>query len=172
MTNTTKFIVIPEYAPLYAMRKCFGPLQAPLSKPTPTPIDIIGELLLQSGKEKVSIYEVVPTTNGKFSKPIQLTLENYDKSYDEIVNPIEKQVSNPNSTFITKPVNITHTTEITPTIESSEDKKDEEKAETESSDADDSVEESKESSNVDSENKTESFNSYKGSRNKGSYSRH
>lgn len=83
MRDARKFILIPEYAPLYAMRECFGPEQAPLTEPTPTPVDIIGKLLLQSGREKITIYEVVK--EGKsFSKPVQLTLENYRLPYEQI----------------------------------------------------------------------------------------
>lgn len=83
-----KYILIPEYRPLYAMRHCFGPTHGPLTKPCPTPVDVIGQLLQQTGKEAVSIYEVKydtvrQTTTGD---PIQLTLENYKMSYDQIVN--------------------------------------------------------------------------------------
>ena len=52
-----KFILIPEYRPLYAMAKCFGPTHGPLSKPCPTPVDIIGQLLLQKGNDSITIYE-------------------------------------------------------------------------------------------------------------------
>ena len=83
MANVRKYILIPEYKPLYAMRKCFGPTHGPLAKPCPTPIDIIGELLKQ--KETVTIHEVKKIEEGVFSEPIQLTLDNYMKSYDEIV---------------------------------------------------------------------------------------
>lgn len=83
MANVRKYILIPEYKPLYAMRKCFGPTHGPLAKPCPTPIDIIGELLKQ--KETVTIHEVKKIEEGVFSDPIQLTLDNYMKSYDEIV---------------------------------------------------------------------------------------
>lgn len=79
-----KYILIPEYAPLYSMRKCFGPTQGPLTRPTPTPVDIIGELLHQSGKEKLTIFEVIPEGKG-FSDPVQLTLTNYNLPYEEIV---------------------------------------------------------------------------------------
>lgn len=87
-----KFILIPEYAPLYAMKKCFGPTHGPLTKPTPTPVDIIGQLLLQTGKEKVTIYEVIPeganvypSVRGmRFSDPVQLTVSNYRLPYEEI----------------------------------------------------------------------------------------
>lgn len=83
-----KYILIPEYRPLYAMRHCFGPTHGPLTKPCPTPVDVIGQLLQQTGKEAVSIYEVKydtvrQTTTGD---PIQLTLENYKMPYDQIVN--------------------------------------------------------------------------------------
>lgn len=83
-----KYILIPEYRPLYAMRHCFGPTHGPLTKPCPTPVDVIGQLLQQTGKEAVSIYEVKydtvkQTTAGD---PIRLTLENYKMPYDQIVN--------------------------------------------------------------------------------------
>ena len=79
-----KYIIVPEYAPLYALRKCFGPTKGPLSRPTQVPIDLIGELLHQTGKEKVSIFEVIPEGKG-FSEPVQLTLTNYTLPYEEIV---------------------------------------------------------------------------------------
>ena len=81
-----KYILIPEYRPLYAMRHCWGPSYGPLWKPTLTPVDVIGELLLQSGNEKLSIFEVVKLTNSnRFSEPVQLSLENYRLPYEEIV---------------------------------------------------------------------------------------
>lgn len=85
MGNQTvrKYIIIPEFAPLYAMAKCYGPTQAPLKAPTLTPVDVIGELLKQTGKQKVTIYEVVKDGK-KFSRPVQLTSLNYRLPYEEI----------------------------------------------------------------------------------------
>lgn len=84
MRPVRKYILIPEYAPLWAMQQCFGPPNGPLKQPTLTPVDIIGHLLKQTGREKITIYEVVKTTTG-FSDPILLTLDNYKLSYEEIV---------------------------------------------------------------------------------------
>lgn len=81
----SKYIIIPEYAPLYAMSKCFGPLRAPLTKPTLTPIDIIGLLLNQSGSDKVTIYEVKKLDNDTFSEPVKLNKANYAAPYDSII---------------------------------------------------------------------------------------
>lgn len=85
MANTVarKYILIPDYAPLYAMQKCYGPTQAPLTKPTLTPVDIIGQLMNQTGRERVTIYEVVKTPTG-FSTPVQLTKTNYRLPYEQI----------------------------------------------------------------------------------------
>ena len=85
MDNTVarKYILIPNYAPLYAMQKCYGPTQAPLTKPTLTPVDIIGQLMNQTGRERVTIYEVVKTPTG-FSTPVQLTKTNYRLPYEQI----------------------------------------------------------------------------------------
>ena len=85
MANTVarKYILIPNYAPLYAMQKCYGPTQAPLTKPTLTPVDIIGQLMNQTGRERVTIYEVVRTPTG-FSAPVQLTKTNYRLPYEQI----------------------------------------------------------------------------------------
>lgn len=85
MANTVarKYILIPNYAPLYAMQKCYGPTQAPLTKPTLTPVDIIGQLMNQTGRERVTIYEVVKTPTG-FSAPVQLTKTNYRLPYEQI----------------------------------------------------------------------------------------
>lgn len=82
-----KYIVIPEYKPLYAMKYCYGPTHGPLTEPCPTPIEVIGKLLLQSGNEKLSIYEVKfdPIKRVRLSEPIKLTLTNYKLPYDEIV---------------------------------------------------------------------------------------
>lgn len=83
-----KYILIPEYRPLYAMRRCFGPTHGPLERPTLTPIDVIGDLLKQTGSEQLSIYEVVKAANNKFSEPVRLTQTNYMKPYEEILeNP-------------------------------------------------------------------------------------
>ncbi len=82
--STTKLIIIPEYKPLYAMRKCFGPPMGPLLKPCPTPIDIIGELIKQAPPQDLTVMEVVPLGGGKYSDPVQLHSNNYMLSYDEI----------------------------------------------------------------------------------------
>lgn len=89
-----KYIIIPEYKPLYAMRYCFGPTHGPLEKPCPTPIDVIGKLLLQTGNEKLTIYEVKvdPKTHKTVGEPVQLTLTNYKRPYDDIVSGGNKVV--------------------------------------------------------------------------------
>ena len=89
MGNQTvrKYIIIPEFAPLYAMAKCYGPTHAPLKAPTLTPVDVIGELLKQTGRQKVTIYEVVKEGK-KFSRPVQLTSLNYRMPYEDIVKGI------------------------------------------------------------------------------------
>lgn len=79
-----KFILIPEYRPLYAMAKCFGPTHGPLSKPCPTPVDIIGQLLLQKGKDAITIYETKYDDKGNTMPPLMLTLDNYKLPYEEI----------------------------------------------------------------------------------------
>lgn len=88
MDNARKYIIIPEYKPLYAMRKCFGPEHGPLQKPCLTPVDIIGELIAQ--KEKVTVFEVKKLSDGIFCDPIQLTADNYMLPYDEIVSGVSK----------------------------------------------------------------------------------
>lgn len=89
--NYRKYILIPEYRPLWAMKECFGPTHGPLSEPCPTPLDIIGKLLRQSGDDKVTIMEVVKEGTG-FSTPVQLTLDNYTLPYKEIAagNSVKK----------------------------------------------------------------------------------
>lgn len=83
----TKYILIPEYAPLYAMHSCFGPEHGPLTQPTRTPIDVIGGLLQQTGREKVTVYEVIPSVKpNTFSAPVQLTLDNYRLPYEQIAD--------------------------------------------------------------------------------------
>lgn len=87
-----KYIIIPEYAPLYAMRDCFGPTHGPLVKPNLTPVDIIGKLFKQSGNEKVTIFEVIKNPDGTFSTPVQLNPKNYRMSYQEIAGITEEEL--------------------------------------------------------------------------------
>ena len=93
ITGEKKYVIIPEAYPLFAMSKVFGPKTGPLARPTPVPINIIGELLQQTGKHRVTIYEVIPTERDKktgqplrFSDPVQLNLGNYTLPYEEIKN--------------------------------------------------------------------------------------
>lgn len=81
-----KFIIVPKYAPLYAMTKICAPTKGPIKTPIAVPLDIIRELLSQrSGTPE--IFEVLPVDpgHGKFSKPVRLTLDNYKKPYKEIL---------------------------------------------------------------------------------------
>lgn len=85
MANVSmKYIIIPEYKPLWAMKECFGPTHGPLSRPCKTPVDVIGKLLKQSGKEALTVYEVIPAGK-QFSEPVQLTMDNYRLPYEQIV---------------------------------------------------------------------------------------
>lgn len=86
--NTRKYILIPEYRPLWAMRRCFGPTHGPLSEPCPTALDIIGDLLRQTGKEALTIFEV-PNPKERKGDPVRLTLDNYTLPYDEIVKGVK-----------------------------------------------------------------------------------
>lgn len=86
--NTRKYILIPEYRPLWAMRRCFGPTHGPLSEPCPTALDIIGDLLRQTGKEALTIFEV-PNPKDRKGDPVRLTLDNYTLPYDEIVKGVK-----------------------------------------------------------------------------------
>lgn len=90
--DARKLIIIPEYRPLYALKAAFGPTQGPLTKPCPTPVDIIGKLLLQTGKEALTIYEVIPDPENPkiMMPPVQLTLDNYRLPYNEIAGIKEK----------------------------------------------------------------------------------
>lgn len=90
-----KYVLIPETKPLFAMARVFGPKMGPLSKPTPVLIDVIGDLLRQTGKNALTIYEVVPVVTDKktgqikqFSDPVKLTLGNYQLKYEEIVKGV------------------------------------------------------------------------------------
>lgn len=82
-----KYIIVPNYCPLYAMSKCFGPTHGPLTKPCPTPVDIIRELLLQTGVEQVHIYEVGydAAKRTTYGEPVRLTMSNYQIPYDQLV---------------------------------------------------------------------------------------
>jgi hypothetical protein len=90
-----KYVLIPETKPLFAMARVFGPKMGPLSKPTPVLIDVIGDLLRQTGKNALTIYEVIPVVTDKktgqikqFSDPVKLTLGNYQLKYEQIVNGV------------------------------------------------------------------------------------
>ena len=87
-----KFIIVPKYAPLYAMTKICAPTKGPIKTPIAVPLDIIRELLSQrSGVPE--IFEVLPVDpgHGKFSKPVRLTLDNYKKPYKEILAATESE---------------------------------------------------------------------------------
>ena len=119
MRPAQKYILIPEYRPLYAMQRCFGPTHGPLTKPCPTPIDVIGKLLLQSGDEKLTIYETKFDKNHNTLPPVLLTLSNYKMSYEEIAGlegkdpPLEKTVKVPDK----EPAVPEMVDQITPTVE-------------------------------------------------------
>ena len=82
-----KYIVIPEYRPLYAMQECYGPTHGPLKQPCLTPLAVIRKLLLQTGNESLTVMEVIKDEKtGKYSEPVRLTLDNYMLPYDEIKN--------------------------------------------------------------------------------------
>lgn len=82
-----KYIVIPEYRPLYAMQECYGPTHGPLKQPCLTPLAVIRKLLLQTGNEALTVMEVTKDEKtGKYSEPVRLTLDNYMLPYDEIKN--------------------------------------------------------------------------------------
>lgn len=92
--DARKYIIVPEYKPLYAMAECWGQTHGPLNEPCPVPIDIIGKLLLQTGKEAVNIYEVKKdpkSKKGDMLPPVKLTLDNYRKPYEEIAG-IEEEL--------------------------------------------------------------------------------
>ena len=100
MSNSArKYILIPEYRPLYAMRECYGPTHGPLTAPCPTPVTTIRKLLMQRGDEALTILEVLKNQDGSTTPPVQLTLENYTLPYDEIRNG----KSMPDSTIATPP---------------------------------------------------------------------
>lgn len=94
-----KYIKIPKYAPLYAMAKCNGPTTAPIKTPIAIPVEVIGELLAQKFSTP-EIYEVVPIDigQGKYTTPVRLTPENYQKPYGELtgsVASVEPPVAEP-----------------------------------------------------------------------------
>lgn len=84
-----KYIIIPEWAPLWAFKEVFGPEWGPLEKPTPCPEPVIGKLLKQTGKEKVTIFETKFDANHKTLPPVQLNLDNYMMPYEDIIASME-----------------------------------------------------------------------------------
>ena len=109
--SARKYILIPEYRPLYAMARCWGPLHGPLTKPTPTPIDVIGELLQQTGNEQVTIYETKPDPEHphQMLPHVRLTRDNYMLPYDEIAGRTQSAKS-------MEEVPVTTPTPVEPTI--------------------------------------------------------
>ena len=108
------YIIVPNYCPLYAMAKCFGPTHGPLTKPCPTPVDIIRELLLQTGVERVHIYEVGYDVEKRttYGEPVQLNMSNYQIPYEQLVR-------NSTSKYAAGEVVTTEMTEskpVTPTV--------------------------------------------------------
>lgn len=81
----SKWIITKDYLPLYAMRKCFGPDKGPLRKPTIAPIWAIKDILSQ--KPAPELFEVKPENVQltRFTRPVKLTLENYTRSYDDLL---------------------------------------------------------------------------------------
>lgn len=110
-----KYILIPEYRPLFAMARCYGKTHGPLDRPTPVPIDIIGGLLSQRGQDKLTVYETKILPNGSSAPPVQLTLENYKLPYEEIVGkPAEENHAEP--TLVTMEPEVQEPEVVTPTL--------------------------------------------------------
>lgn len=110
-----KYILIPEYRPLFAMARCYGKTHGPLDRPTPVPIDIIGGLLSQRGQDKLTVYETKILPDGSSASPVQLTLENYKLPYEEIVGkPVEENCAEP--TLVTMEPEVQEPEVVTPTL--------------------------------------------------------
>lgn len=109
-----KYIIVPNYCPLYAMSKCFGPTHGPLTKPCPTPVDIIRELLLQTGVEQVHIYEVGYDVQERatYGEPVRLTMSNYQIPYDQLV----RNSASPYAAGEVVTAEITESKPVTPTV--------------------------------------------------------
>ena len=110
-----KYILIPEYRPLFAMARCYGKTHGPLDRPTPVPIDIIGGLLSQRGQNKLTVYETKILPDGSSASPVLLTLENYKLPYEEIVGkPIEENYAEP--TMVTTEPDMQEPEVVAPTL--------------------------------------------------------
>lgn len=93
-----KMIMIPEYKPLYAMARCWGRTQGPLT-PTMVPLDVIRDLLLQKGKEALTIYEMeLDEKKAVTGNKVQLTLDNYTLPYEDIVLGATRNALKPGDT--------------------------------------------------------------------------
>ena len=75
-----KNIIIPEFVPLYAMRKVFGPQTGPIRTPIAVDTAIIEELLDQRPPVKVFEVKLTNTKTGAYSDKIELTKDNFDKN--------------------------------------------------------------------------------------------
>ena len=79
-----KNIIIPEFVPLYAMRKVFGPQTGPIRTPIAVDTAIIEELLDQRPPVKVFEVKLTNTKTGAYSDKIELTKDNFDKNNWEV----------------------------------------------------------------------------------------
>lgn len=75
-----KNIIIPEFVPLYAMRKVFGPQTGPIRTPIAVDTAIIEELLDQRPPVKVFEVKLINAKTGVYSDKIELTKDNFDKN--------------------------------------------------------------------------------------------
>ena len=88
-----KNIIIPEFVPLYAMRKVFGPQTGPIRTPIAVDTAIIEELLGQRPPVKVFEVKLTNAKTGAFSDKIELTKDNFDKNNWEVKTsePVKKE---------------------------------------------------------------------------------
>lgn len=82
-----KYIVTDDYKPLHALAKLFGPANGPIRRPVRVTIPTLKDLIFQ--KNAARLFEVIPLDvdqNGYtiFSDRIELTKENYTKSWYEL----------------------------------------------------------------------------------------
>lgn len=73
-----KYIIIPGFGPLYALRKIFGPQNGPVRKPIRVETETIKELLIQKPPVKVLEVRLTDAKRGIYDETVELNLKNYD----------------------------------------------------------------------------------------------
>lgn len=100
-----KYVIIPEFKPLYALARRFGPQTGPIRKPIPVDVDVIKDLLNQKPPVKVLEAHMTNVKLGLYSETVELTMTNYNTENFKIDKraSVEVKVEKPSTTQETIP---------------------------------------------------------------------